>query len=323
MIEAEKEVCSMGYTLSFTASVKVQRGGVAGLLHHDARDVDREHGREVRHSNPDIDQARTKQNQTLVSDGKGSWKPCKGTDQIEAAIDARLDAVKKPLRKDAVVLRPIVLQLDPEWYAANTDPKERGRAAGAMFGWAAKTFGADNVVYASVHNDESNPHMHIGICPVTEDGRLSQKDWFKDPKSLREMHQDFRKHMTAAGFDIAMERQKPGKHARRMELDEFKDFKELQKREKAVEAREKAVEARETVLKDKYTEIARHATEAATAALAKAPEEKRQEPAYQGNARAAAKEAIEQDVILGAIKLAKEQEERKQRQQEQQGPDLG
>ena len=103
----------MGYTLSFMASVKVQRGGVAGLLHHDARDVDREQGREVRHSNQDIDPARTATNETIVADGQGGWMPCSSIDQIEAAIDARLANVTKPLRKDAVVLRPLVLQLDP------------------------------------------------------------------------------------------------------------------------------------------------------------------------------------------------------------------
>lgn len=218
----------MGYTLSFTASVKVGRGGVAGLLHHDARDVDREQGQEVRHSNKDIDPARTLDNETLVSDGQGGWMPCGDTRQIEDAIDARLAAVTKPLRKDAVVLRPLVLQLDPDWYAAHPDEGERGAAANAMLTWAADTFGPQNVVYASVHQDEGNPHLHVGICPVTEDGRLSQKDWFPGPAALREMHQDFRQHMTSEGYDIEMRNKKPGKHAKRMSVQEYKDFCDLQ-----------------------------------------------------------------------------------------------
>lgn len=228
MIEARKEVCSMGYTLSFVASVKVGRGGVAGLLHHDARDVDREQGAEVRHSNKDIDPARTLDNETIVSDGQGGWMPCSNISQIEDAIDARLGHVTKPLRKDAVVLRPLVLQLDPDWYADHIDDGERGAAANAMLAWAADTFGADNVVYAAIHQDEGNPHLHVGICPVTEDGRLSQKDWFSSPAALRQMHDDFRQHMTDAGYEIEMQRKKPGKHARRMSVEEYKDFCDLQ-----------------------------------------------------------------------------------------------
>ncbi|WP_434780990.1 plasmid recombination protein [Bacillus subtilis] len=26
--------------------------------------------------------------------------------------------------------------------------------------------------------DEATPHMHVGIVPITEDGRLSAKDFF-------------------------------------------------------------------------------------------------------------------------------------------------
>lgn len=228
----------MGYTLSFVASVKVGHGDVTGLLHHDARDVDREQGREVRHSNKDIDPARTPGNETIVSDGQGGWMPCSDISQIEDAIDARLAHVTKPLRKDAVVLRPLVLQLDPDWYAANEDEDARAAAAEAMLSWAADTFGPQNVVYASVHQDEGNPHLHVGICPVTEDGRLSQKDWFSSPAALRQMHDDFRQHMTDAGYDIEMQRKKPGKYARRMSVEEYKDFCDLQTEARKIDSQQ-------------------------------------------------------------------------------------
>ena len=38
--------------------------------------------------------------------------------------------------------------------------------------------GIENVINATVHMDEATPHMHLGIVPVTEDGRLSAKDIF-------------------------------------------------------------------------------------------------------------------------------------------------
>lgn len=261
----------MGYTLSFDASAKVKSGEVKGLLHHVCRDVDKANGCEVRHSNEGIDAARTDSNVTLYPDGSGGWLDCLGTEQVMDVLDRRLAGVKSPLRKDAVVLRPLILQLDPEWYKAHEDPAERERAAVCMMNWAEETFGYERLVYMSIHNDENAPHLHVGFCPVTDDGRLSQKDWFSGPSALREMHQQFREYMADEGYDIDMGRRKPGKHAKRMSVDEYKDFKQLEEarkeleaaqadlqlrvaeadqREIALDAREKAVKAREDALSD-------------------------------------------------------------------------
>lgn len=235
----------MAYTLSFDASVKVQRGAVAGLLHHVGRDVDRQQGREVRHANQDIDASRTAGNMTMVADGNGNWRACRSLDEIGAALDARLADVGKPLRKDAVVLRPLVLQLDPEWYAAHQGEDERQAAAWAMMDWASDTFGASNLVYIARHGDEASPHLHIGFCPVTDDGRLSQKDWFSSPAALRAMHKDFREYMAGRGYDIDMANRKPGKHAKRLGVQEYKDFRELERQRAELEAAEARIRAQE------------------------------------------------------------------------------
>ena len=235
----------MAYTLSFDASVKVQRGAVAGLLHHVGRDVDRQQGREVRHANQDIDASRTAGNMTMVADGNGNWRACRSLDEIGAALDARLADVGKPLRKDAVVLRPLVLQLDPEWYAAHQGEDEQQAAAWAMMDWASDTFGASNLVYIARHGDEASPHLHIGFCPVTDDGRLSQKDWFSSPAALRAMHKDFREYMAGRGYDIDMANRKPGKHAKRLGVQEYKDFRELERQRAELEAAEARIRAQE------------------------------------------------------------------------------
>lgn len=235
----------MAYTLSFDASVKVQRGAVAGLLHHVGRDVDRQQGREVRHANQDIDASRTAGNMTMVADGNGNWRACRSLDEIGAALDACLADVGKPLRKDAVVLRPLVLQLDPEWYAAHQGEDEQQAAAWAMMDWASDTFGASNLVYIARHGDEASPHLHIGFCPVTDDGRLSQKDWFSSPAALRAMHKDFREYMAGRGYDIDMANRKPGKHAKRLGVQEYKDFRELERQRAELEAAEARIRAQE------------------------------------------------------------------------------
>lgn len=303
----------MGYTMSFEASVKVQRGQVAGLLRHNGRDVDREQGREVRHSNQDINPALTATNETLVSDGKGGWRPCDDLGEIEAALDARLAAVKKPLRKDAVVLRPLILQLDPAWYAAHPSEDDRAAAAEDMLAWAADTFGAENLVYVSLHLDEENPHLHLGFCPVTEDGRLAQKDWFPGPTALRKMHQDLRQHMTDAGYDIDMKNRKPGKYAKRMEVQEYKDFQDLQAEARKIDsqqgqlsrwaerlheqqteqqAREKALQERERAAADRERQVQQRET----ALEGRRRLVEAREAALPGLAAQAAKEAVQREI---------------------------
>ena len=160
-------------------------------------------------------------------------------------MDARLADVGKPLRKDAVVLRPLVLQLDPEWYAAHQGEDEQQAAAWAMMDWASDTFGASNLVYIARHGDEASPHLHIGFCPVTDDGRLSQKDWFSSPAALRAMHKDFREYMAGRGYDIDMANRKPGKHAKRLGVQEYKDFRELERQRAELEAAEARIRAQE------------------------------------------------------------------------------
>ena len=51
-------------------------------------------------------------------------------------------------------------------------------------------YGKENVMYCQCHLDESNPHIHVGIVPVTPDGRLSAKSLFS-PKTLEQLQTDF------------------------------------------------------------------------------------------------------------------------------------
>ena len=100
-------------------------------------------------------------------------------------------------------------------------------------------------MYIARHGDEASPHLHIGFCPVTDDGRLSQKDWFSSPAALRAMHKDFREYMAGRGYDIDMANRKPGKHAKRLGVQEYKDFRELERQRAELEAAEARIRAQE------------------------------------------------------------------------------
>lgn len=80
-------------------------------------------------------------------------------------------------------------------------------------------YGKENVINATVHLDEKGaPHMHLGLVPVTEDGRLSAKSIFTK-QELRELQTDF---ADTIGVIFGLERGIEG--SKRKHLDEL-DFK--------------------------------------------------------------------------------------------------
>lgn len=203
------------YTLTMDASHKVKRQGghARKWVKHIARDVDRDNGVEALHSNRRIVPERTQMNVTLVRGEDGVLVECTDSRQIDEAIERRLSTVKRPLRKDAVILRPLSVQLDPNWFDEhNPDWRENGLNEEATkhhadaVEWIEGRFGAENICGLSIHLDEDNPGIQFAFTPVTDDGRLSQAAFFTGPKSLSMMHTEFRKFMEARGYDVMHER---------------------------------------------------------------------------------------------------------------------
>src|SRR5699024_11543110 len=61
-------------------------------------------------------------------------------------------------------------------------------------------YGKQNVAYATVHNDERTPHMHMGIVPM-RDGKLQGKNVF-NRQELLWLQDKFPKHMQEKGFNL-------------------------------------------------------------------------------------------------------------------------
>lgn len=207
----------MSYTMTFDASHKVGRGGghAQSFFRHIARDVDLAAGFQFTHANKNIVPERTKLNFTQVNDGAGAFRGLQSVDgkapshELEDYLNSRLATVQKSLRKDAVVMRGIILQLDPNWFSDHNPEwresgltKEAVKHMGASLDWACEEFGQENIVGFSIHLDEYNPQLQVLFTPVTDDGRLSQKDFFKGPKDLMRQHAELRKQMEANGYDV-------------------------------------------------------------------------------------------------------------------------
>ncbi|WP_285364833.1 plasmid recombination protein [Microbacterium sp. LMC-P-041] len=206
----------MAFTMTFDASVKVKRGAHArNLFRHIARDVDQAAGFDFPQLNVNIDSARTPLNVTVVNDGHGGFRSPASvegrppSDELNDYLQKRLTSVHRALRRDAVLMRPIVLQLDPAWFASNNADwrqsrlnAEARRYMGASLDWLCGEFGRTNVVGWSLHLDEYHPQLQVLMTPVTDDGRLSQKDFFKGPHDLKRQHRELREAVAASGYDV-------------------------------------------------------------------------------------------------------------------------
>ena len=124
-----------------------------------------QNGINLNHSNECIDTDRTMNNRTYFYNQKKKYfEECRNVQQIYDSLDERLKCVKRPLRKDAVVLRSMVLQLDPEWYKEHYSEKEKLYSYDCMIDWVCDTFGENNIISFSIHEDETNPHIHVSFC---------------------------------------------------------------------------------------------------------------------------------------------------------------
>ena len=110
---------------------------------------------------------------------------------VAAAVAERIAECpqKKIIRKDAV--RYLVARANMPDYSQRSQ-EEREEWVRRVRGFFAKKYGEDNVVDVRWHFDQTTPHLHLTVVPITEDGRLSAKDVFKPTKTnMRQWQKDW------------------------------------------------------------------------------------------------------------------------------------
>ncbi|WPR87926.1 MobV family relaxase [Klebsiella aerogenes] len=94
------------------------------------------------------------------------------TDEAMGKLRARLPEKR---RKDAVVCVEYMMTASPEWWQT-ASKQQQTEFFDKSLKWLTDKYGAENVIVASVHRDETSPHMTAFVAPITKDGRLSAKD---------------------------------------------------------------------------------------------------------------------------------------------------
>lgn len=109
-----------------------------------------------------------------------------GTDNVKGSVAAAVAAriaecpQKRKIRKDAV--RYLVARANMPDYSQRSQA-ERDEWVKRVRGFFARKYGEDNVVDIRWHFDQTTPHLHLTIVPLTKDGRLAAKEVFKPTKT--------------------------------------------------------------------------------------------------------------------------------------------
>lgn len=128
---------------------------------------------------PNADPARTPDNTHLGP---------QSVDALMAAFNARLPA---KFRKDAVQCIEVLVTGSPETMAAKDRTGQDAYLTDAL-NWIRATYGADNLIGASVHRDEATPHLVAYVVPVDPaSGRLNAKKWLGGAAALATMQTEF------------------------------------------------------------------------------------------------------------------------------------
>lgn len=164
----------MGKQYAILRVQKCKGAEIGAMQYHN----DREPGK---HTNPDIDQSRTRMNREMCPHADYE-------DEVQARIDAGYKGTRK-VRKDAVKLVEGIVTASPEFFELADDDKVREFFDDA-YRFCCDEFGESNMVHFTVHMDEETPHAHFGFVPL-RDSKLSWKGFFPDKAALGAMQDRF------------------------------------------------------------------------------------------------------------------------------------
>jgi len=195
------------------------------------------------HSNIDIDRTRTPLNYDLLNDS-----PIDYHKRIQKEIEERYTGTKK-IRKDAVKLCSFVITSDKTFFD-NLDPKEEKRYFEESLKFLQDRYGKENIIYAVVHKDEKTPHMHVGMVPITADGKFAAKEFFGKRSELQQLQDTFHEHVTKARFSLERGISSDRKHVEPKRFKALSVREEIQSLESELQEKQKQKQQVESSIKD-------------------------------------------------------------------------
>ncbi|MEX3614761.1 MAG: MobV family relaxase [Burkholderia gladioli] len=122
----------------------------------------------------------------------------------DEAMGRMRELLPQKRRKDAVLAVEYVMTASPDWWAS-ASPNEQAAFFDQAQQWLADKYGADRIVTATVHRDEATPHLSAFVVPLTQDGRLSAKEFIGDRRKMQQDQTTFAEAVRDLGLERGIE----------------------------------------------------------------------------------------------------------------------
>ena len=107
-------------------------------------------------------------------------------------------------RRDAILAVEYVMTASPDWWKSASQEQQQEFFSQAHK-WLADKYGADRIVTASIHRDETSPHLSAFVVPLTQDGRLSAKEFIGSRAKMTADQTSFAKAVEHLGLHRGIE----------------------------------------------------------------------------------------------------------------------
>jgi hypothetical protein len=227
----------MSFSIVRVAKVK-SKVNTTGLQKHIQRENEN-------YENKDINHDKTYLNYDLVNESDIDFNQ-----KIDEKIEENYNG-KRKIRSDAVKHIDGLITSDNEFFD-NKSPDEIKAFFTDAKQFIEDEYGQQNLLYATVHMDEKTPHMHYGVVPITDDGRLSAKDVVGNKKALTQFQDRFNQYLNDKGHNLERGISKYKTQEEHKSVEKFKkdtnyhqevEKKAIKKREQQEKATEKVVNA--------------------------------------------------------------------------------
>ena len=165
------------------------------------------------YSNNDINLEKTKDNYHLIESKNFS----RDTEHI---IQKNYKGTKA-IRKDAVKNIELIFTSDKDFFDKLT-PEDERKFFEKSLEFTQEYFGEKNVFSAIIHKDETTPHMHVNLVPITKNGKLSAKEVIGNRKDLEQMQDKYFEKISKTFPELERGKKKEITNKLHKSLEEFK-----------------------------------------------------------------------------------------------------
>ena len=113
-----------------------------------------------------------------------------GANSVDEAMKAFQNRLPEKIRKNGVLAIEYLITGSPDGMN-NKSRRDQDAYFTDALAWLKDRHGAENLIYAGIHRDETTPHLYAYVVPIDPQGKLNCRHFLGGAKALSQMQTDF------------------------------------------------------------------------------------------------------------------------------------